>query len=91
MGLVLTLRVETKQPEQLRGSDDLARCMRELSVALVHKVPEDIAVCMANLQGCMDWFQVTNRLELCPQRIEAEYYRYEDATEDQTQRDWPLG
>lgn len=76
---------------RLRGSDHLARCLAELQAALVHQVPEDVAIAMANLQGCVDWFQVTNKLELSAQRIEAEYYRYEESDEEQTLREWCPG
>lgn len=87
-GLVTSLKASAAN-DKFRGIDHLARCLKELQAALTHQVPEDIAVTMANLQGCIDWFQVSNGLELSPQRIEAEYYRYEEADEDTTVREWP--
>lgn len=87
-GLVLTLRV-SETPRPIRGTAHLQRCLKELQTALVHEIPEDVAVAMANLQGCMDWYQVSNDLQLNPQRIEAEYYRYEECDEETTVRDWP--
>jgi hypothetical protein len=89
MGLVSTLRAVSDIPESLRGVTHLQRNLHELQAALVHEVPEDIAIALANLQGCVDWFQVTNGLDLNPQRIEAEYYRYEEIEEETTVREWP--
>lgn len=86
---MLALRVVAEVPQTLRGGEHLKRALSEVYAALTHNVPEDIAIAMANLQGCIDWFQVTNSLELNPQRIEAEYYRYEESDDDVTAQEWP--
>jgi hypothetical protein len=89
---VLTLRAanENEQAGALRGIEHLQRQLREMQAALVHQVPEDIAIAMANLQGCVDWFQVSNGLELSAQRIEAEYFHYDEMEDNETTvREWP--
>lgn len=79
-----------KPVEQWRGLTDFAKVLGEMSAALECKVPEDIAVTMANLQGLMDWFQVENKIELNAQRIEAEFSHYEETYDDEvTVRQWP--
>lgn len=79
----------SKPIAEWKGLDDFNRLLVEMRTALVHEVPEDIAVAMANLQGFIDWFQINNDIELCAQRIEAEFSRYDEAFEDVTVRRWP--
>lgn len=79
----------SKPIETWKGLNDFNRVLTEMRAALVHQVPEDIAVAMANLQGFIDWFQTSNEIELCAQRIEAEFSRYDESYDEITTEEWP--
>lgn len=76
--------------ERWRGFKELGESLKALEDALKTRVPEDIAVAMANLQGHIDWFQVGNEIELDPQRIEAEYNRLDEKFDEVTLPEWPV-
>lgn len=78
-----------KPIEEWRGVCEFHHAMLDMTIALIHRVPEDVAVSMANLQACIDWFQVDNQIELSSQRIEAEFNRYDELFDEVTTRQWP--
>jgi hypothetical protein len=79
------------------GIADLLQRLEETKALLT--VPDNLSdgekrtaleTAMANLIAIVDWFEWANRLTIDPQRVEAEFDRYDERLDSATERERPF-